>query len=82
MNTYTYDDCGVCGGKVEPRRVQKVCSWGGKIVAIVKEVPAGVCTQCGERYYQADVLKHLEKQLAELNPKTKRVEVPEARYAA
>ena len=81
-NECSYDDCGVCGGKVEARLVQKVCSWAGRIVAIVKEVPAGVCNQCGERYYRAAVLKHLEKQLADLNPQTKRVEVPETRYAA
>ena len=82
MKKYSYDDCHICGGKVEPRHVQKACSWGGRLVAIIKEVPAGVCRQCGERFYRADILKHIEKQLSDLDSKTKRIEVPEASFAA
>ncbi|MCL2860615.1 MAG: YgiT-type zinc finger protein [Oscillospiraceae bacterium] len=28
---------------------------------IVKDVPADVCTQCGERYFDDDVMENLEK---------------------
>jgi YgiT-type zinc finger domain-containing protein len=57
---YKYDDCSFCGGRVSERRVQKICWWGDKLIAIVDNVPAGVCEQCGERYYQAKILKGIE----------------------
>lgn len=56
----TYDDCSYCGGRVTQRPVRKACWWGDKLVAIIDNVPAGVCEQCGERYYKAKVLKEIE----------------------
>jgi YgiT-type zinc finger domain-containing protein len=82
MNKFVYDDCHVCGGKVEAKLVRKACSWGNRLVAIISAVPAGVCVQCSERYYQAHVLKHIEKQLRGLDANSKRIEIPEARFAA
>jgi YgiT-type zinc finger domain-containing protein len=60
-----YDDCSLCGGRVQERLVTKVCWWGDKLVAVVENVPAGVCDQCGERYYKAHVLKEIEAMLSE-----------------
>ena len=60
-----YDDCSFCDGPVQERLVTKVNWWGDQIVAIVDNVPAGVCDQCGERYYRARVLKEIEKMLAQ-----------------
>lgn len=60
-----YDDCSFCGGRVQERLVTKVCWWGDKLVAVVENVPAGVCDQCGERYYKAHVLKEIEAMLSE-----------------
>jgi len=60
-----YDDCSLCGGRVHERLVTKVCWWGDKLVAVVENVPAGVCDQCGERYYKAHVLKEIEAMLSE-----------------
>ena len=59
-----YDDCTFCGGRVQERQVPKACWWGDQLVAIVENVPAGVCDQCGERYYQAHVLKEIETMLS------------------
>jgi len=56
----SYDDCSFCGGRVTEKHVQKACWWGDKLTAIVDNVPAGVCEQCGERYYQARILKEVE----------------------
>lgn len=63
MNRFA--DCTFCGGRVVERQVQKACWWGDKLLAIVDNVPAGVCEQCGERYYKADVLKAIESLLKE-----------------
>lgn len=57
---HKYDDCSFCGGQVNERKVQKVCWWGDKLVAVVDNVPCGVCEQCGERYYPAQILKTIE----------------------
>ena len=56
----SYDDCSFCGGRVTEKHVQKACWWGDKLTAIVDNFPAGVCEQCGERYYQARILKEVE----------------------
>ena len=37
--------------------------WGDQLVAMVENVPAGVCDQCGERYYKAHILKEIEAML-------------------
>ncbi len=78
MNIYA--DCSFCGGNVVEAKVQKVCFWGDRLTAIIDNVPAGVCRQCGERYYKSQVLKQVEDIL-----KTKRgfhpVTVPAAEFA-
>jgi hypothetical protein len=43
--------------------LQKPCLWGERLVAVVDNVPTGVCEQCGERYYKASVLKEVEERL-------------------
>lgn len=59
----TYDDCTYCGGKVTERLVTKACWWGDQLIALIEDVPAGVCGQCGERYYKARVLEKTEELL-------------------
>jgi YgiT-type zinc finger domain-containing protein len=34
--------------------------WGEKL-KVLKEVPARVCQQCGEKYFQATIYKAMEK---------------------
>ena len=77
-----FGDCGVCGGRVSERHVQKLCTWGGRLVAVVENVPAGVCEQCGERYYQGKVLKTIESMLATRKKIGKHLRVPNVKYAA
>ena len=78
---YKYDDCTYCGSRVIERRVQNPCFWGDKLVALADKVPAGVCKQCGERYYKVIVLKRIEAE-----PKTRRstrqIRLPVIEHAA
>jgi YgiT-type zinc finger domain-containing protein len=60
---FSYDDCSYCGGKVIERPVTKACWWGEELIALIEDVPAGVCEQCGERYYRAHVLERTEQLL-------------------
>lgn len=76
-----YDDCTYCGGEVTARNVRKTCFWGEELTAIVDNVPAGVCKQCGEKYYKAHVLKLVEKLLKERKTLVVQIRVPVADFA-
>jgi len=77
----TYDDCSYCGGRVSERNVKKTCFWGEELTAIVDNVPAGVCEQCGEKYYKAEILKIVEKILKERSSLVTRIQIPFADFA-
>ena len=80
-NNYKYDSCSFCGGIVTERRVQKACWWGEKLIAITDNVPAGVCEQCGEKYFRAAVLKQIEKIISG-GKKLDKITIPLAKFAA
>jgi YgiT-type zinc finger domain-containing protein len=77
-----FGDCIYCGGEVTEKFVQKVCSRGGRLIAVIDEVPAGVCTQCGERFYQSDVLERIEAILANIDLTSEHIRLPLSKYAA
>jgi len=79
---YEYGDCSYCGGHVAERSIQKICSRKGRLIAVVENVPAGVCEQCGERYYRSDVLKQLDTQLSDMNMSRRQISIPLMNYAA
>jgi YgiT-type zinc finger domain-containing protein len=67
--------CEYCGGPIVEKRVtlqRKV----GKKYAVVENVPAGVCTKCGTRYYSANVLKTVEQSVHGRRPAEREVVVP------
>lgn len=51
--------CYFCKGKVIQQHVTLDYRWGNNLV-VIKDVPAGVCQQCGEKYLTSDVYKELE----------------------
>ena len=58
--------CEYCDGTVEERIVTEDFRYKGELV-ILHNVPVGVCNRCRTRYYNAKVLKRLEKIAAEKN---------------
>jgi YgiT-type zinc finger domain-containing protein len=54
------EHCVVCKGDVENRRVEHVHSWKGQIY-IFRNVPAEVCTQCGEVFFGPEALRAIDK---------------------
>ena len=54
-----YDNCEYCGAEVKEKRVRTDYRAGNRLV-VIEDVPLGVCVRCGERYYDAKVLKRLE----------------------
>lgn len=53
------DTCYFCKGKVIQQQVTIDYRWGDTLV-VIKDVPAGVCQQCGEKYLTSTVYKDLE----------------------
>jgi YgiT-type zinc finger domain-containing protein len=54
--------CEYCGGPLVEKRVELLRK-AGKQYVLIEKVPAGVCTECGTRYYAANVLKMIEEAL-------------------
>ena len=57
MNRFA--DCTFCGGEVEERRIEYDYRRKGRLL-IISNVPAGVCRQCGEKYFASDVAKKMD----------------------
>jgi YgiT-type zinc finger domain-containing protein len=51
---YDYGSCHVCGSAMVEKEVAQDLWVRGKLV-VIEDVPAGVCTQCGERVVKAEV---------------------------
>jgi len=56
-----YNPCHYCNGKVTERPVVVDYRWGSNLLAVIENVPAGVCEICGERYFKAEVVKAMER---------------------
>ena len=62
--------CYFCGGNTIPRRVTAENWWGEKL-ALVEDVPAWVCEDCGEAYFEAETCRQLDR-LREAPPPARR----------
>ena len=61
--------CSFCDGELEERRVHHEYHWEGKLF-VFEDVPARVCRQCGEKYFEATVVEAMEGAvLNQLEPK-------------
>ena len=59
MSERTFD-CHFCGGQVTARNVDVMRQWKSRYI-LIENVPAHVCTQCGERYYDAGVAEAMDE---------------------
>ena len=55
----TMKRCYFCNGKIQSRLVTVDYRWGNKLV-VINNVPAQVCSQCGEKYFDAEVSREME----------------------
>ncbi len=82
MENYAYGDCSFCGSEVTEQLVTVIRLYKGRMV-MIEGVPAGVCRQCGERYYQGAVVEAMERLMDVSSPKVvRRVTVPVMEFAA
>lgn len=56
---YEYADCYFCKGKVVEKEIDLVRKWKGKYI-LIEGVPAGVCEQCGEKYFKNEVAEEMD----------------------
>lgn len=67
--------CEYCQGAIVERRVNLSRKVRGKYI-LIENVPAGVCSKCGTRYYAANVLKTIEETIRGRKKVKKEVLVP------
>jgi len=60
MGFWDGETCEYCGGRIVEKRVDLHRKVKGSYV-LIENVPAGVCVECGTRYYAANVLKTIEE---------------------
>ena len=53
-------NCFMCKGNLEMKTVNYIVDLGNTII-IVKEVPAKVCTQCGEQFFEDNIAENIER---------------------
>ena len=53
-------NCFMCKGNMEEKEVNYVVNLE-KTIIIIKGVPAKVCTQCGEQYFEDEIAQNIEK---------------------
>ena len=56
-----YHKCHFCGGAVTEKKITVDYRWGETMVTVIKNVPAGVCQNCGEQYFKAAIVKAMER---------------------
>ena len=76
MDSRTVTRCYLCGGETE-RQLVTAENWWGEAVSLVEGVPADVCQQCGETYFDAATCRVLDQ----LRREPPAVEVPGYAYA-
>jgi YgiT-type zinc finger domain-containing protein len=54
-----YDDCTYCGGEVSEQHVELDYRYQDQL-HVFKNIAAGVCHQCGEKFLKAKVAKEIE----------------------
>ena len=69
------NECEYCSGEIHPKKVTVNHSYKGKLV-IIKDVPVGVCQECGQRYYAADTLEKLDTLAQNSDAAPERISVP------
>lgn len=71
--------CYFCKGKIVAQNV-KMDFWWGDELFLIENVPAEVCQQCGERFFDSEVSKQLDKTVSEKKQVKRSLNVPVLEY--
>jgi YgiT-type zinc finger domain-containing protein len=72
-------ECYFCKGRVVQEKVKVDFRWGRKL-KVIENVPAAVCQQCGEKYFESTVYKAMEKLTASRAKPATRLTVDVVRF--
>lgn len=75
MSFWEGETCEYCSGVIVEKRVTLHRKVKGNYV-LIENVPAGVCSQCGTRYFAANVLKTIEEAVRGRRQAEREVVVP------
>ena len=67
--------CEYCGGAIREKKTGLSRRIKAKYI-LIENVPTGVCTECGTRYYSANVLKTIEETVSRRRKAIREVRVP------
>jgi YgiT-type zinc finger domain-containing protein len=67
--------CEYCKGLIN-EKIMDMSRKVNKSYVVIENVPTGVCTECGTRYYSANVLKSIEEALHGRRKAIREVRVP------
>jgi YgiT-type zinc finger domain-containing protein len=74
------EQCYLCGGVLLTQDVTKIQMWKGELIGVVERVPAMACNQCGEQYFDAQVLEDIDNLFAQKNSPSKNISIPSYTY--
>ena len=72
--SYDYGKCHLCGGGMEERLTDQSMQEHDEWV-LIRSVPTGVCTKCGEQVFRSHVLERLEEILLQRKHKAPEVHI-------
>ncbi len=75
MSFWQSERCEYCNGPIKEKNTEMSRKVKGKNV-LIENVPTGVYTECGKRYYTANVLKSIEETLRGRRKAKREVRVP------
>jgi YgiT-type zinc finger domain-containing protein len=75
MEFWQGESCEYCGGPIVEKKFDLLRKVKRKYV-LVKNVPAGVCLECGTRYYAAKVLKTIDARVRGRGKAEKKILMP------
>ena len=59
--TRIYHKCHFCGGEdIVEKKITVDYRWGEELIALIENVPTGICQICGEQYLKAEIVKEME----------------------
>jgi YgiT-type zinc finger domain-containing protein len=68
-------ECNVCHGKLEHALTTYTQHYKGRLI-VVENVPAWICEQCGETYYDPDIVDRLQTLIWSEAAPTRIIETP------
>ena len=79
MSLYGFP-CEYCDGTVRERIIDREPISHHRGIAVLENVPNGVCDRCGAHYYAASVVKRVESILTSPSPPGRVIQVPVEAY--